>query len=132
MKKATIENELLIETPNEVGMAGQLTTLISEQVNVNTKALCGRVVNGKGEFSIITGDNSKVADILKNSNFDNFREQNVLVVRTTDSIGTCAAITNKIATAGININYLFTTIFDKEPAVVLSTENNQEALHLFD
>ena len=132
MTKATIEKELFIKTPNEVGIAGQLTTLVSEQANANIKAFCGRVVEGKGEFSILTDNNSKVASTLKTSNFNNFREQDVLVVRTTDSVGTCAAITDKIGTAGINIDYLFTTIFDNDPAVVLSTDNNREALNLFD
>jgi len=131
MTKATIEKELFIQTPNEVGMAGQLSALISEQAHINIKFFSGRVVDDKGEFFVITGDNSKVVDALKGSNFSNFTEQDVLVIRTTDSIGTCADITNKIATAGIDINYLFTTIFDNDPAVVVSTNNNQEALNLF-
>jgi len=69
---------------------------------------------------------------LKNSDFKTFKEQDVVVVRTTDTVGTCAEIASKVGSAGISINYLFTTIFDNDPAVVLSTENNQAALKLFD
>jgi len=132
MGKATIEKELLVETPNEIGTAGKLTKVFSDQAHVNIKALWGGIVNGKGVFSVVTENNNKAVDALKGSDFNNFKEQDVVVVRTTDTIGTCSEIANKVGGAGIDINYLFTTIFDSKPAVVLSTNNNQAALKLFD
>ena len=130
MSNASLEKELKIITENTTGIAGKLTSLIANEANVNIKALWGGVLNGKGNFSIITDNNANVATTLKNSEFNNLQEGELLVVRVPNKIGSCANIASTIGSAGIDINFLFTTIFDNEPAVVLSTKNNQKALGL--
>lgn len=132
MKNATLETEILIETPNEVGIAGHLFELIAKGANVNIKTMWAGVINGKGNFAIITDNNNKVEEVLKNSDFSNFKEEEVLVIRAPDKKGICAELSNKIAGAGININYIYTTVFGKDTAVVFSTDDNQQALTLFE
>jgi len=131
MANASIVKELRVKTPDELGIAGRLTSFIADQAHANIKAFWGGTVNNEGIFSIITENNAKVAEQFKNSEFKNFNEHDVLVVHVPDELGSCAKVANKVAGAGININYLYTTMYDKQPAVILSTDDNQQAFKLF-
>jgi len=131
MTNATLEREFWIETPNKPGIAGELTSLVSGAGNSNIKALMASVVNGKGHFTFIPENFSKVKEVLTQSGFNNFREDEVLVIRVPDHKGSASDVTNVIGKAGINIKYFWTTIFDNTPAVIVSTDNNQKAISLF-
>lgn len=128
MSKATLEKEILIETPNKVGIAGELTHIISDQGRSNIRALWGGVIDGKGSFAIIAEDNKKILNLLQGSIFTNVHEEDVVVVKVPNQIGACADVAGKLGQAGIDINWLYTTIFDDETAVVVSTKNNKEAV----
>ncbi len=131
MTFATLEKEIQIETPNTVGTAGKLNGMIAQQANSDIKATWAGAMNGKGQFSIITEDPNRVKDVLKSSEFSNYHEGEVVVVRVDDQKGALANVTEKIGNAGLNISYMFTTIFDNEPAIVVSTDDNQKAFKLF-
>ena len=131
MTFATVEKELQIETPNTVGTAGKLNTMIAQQANSNIKATWAGAVNGKGLFSIIADDSSRVKDVLKSSEFSKLQEHEVVVIRVEDQQGAFAKVAEKIGSAGLNISHMFTTIFDNEPAIVVSTDNNNKTFELF-
>ena len=130
MGMASIQKELFVETENNVGIAGELTSLISDQAHSNIRAIWAEVKENHGSFGIITDNNSKVEQMLKDSKFNNVHEEDVVVVKVKDKPGECTKIAQKVGEAGINIDFLFTTIFDNETAVVLSTADNEKVVKL--
>lgn len=131
MAHAHLEKELMIETGNQIGTAAHLTKLISEQAHSNIRAFWGGATGEKGTFAVITDDNQKVADFLKNdAEFSNFHEEDVIVVDVADKVGAAADVADKLSAAGIDINWLYTTIFDDQTAVVVSTKDNSKALKI--
>jgi len=131
MANATLMKSIFIETTNEPGIASQLTSLIAEQANANILSLWGGVVNGKGNFFIFTDNNSGVLNALKDANLGHATEKELVLLKVPDQKGACYQVTDKIGNAGINIDMLYTTIFNKETALVLLTEDNQKTLKLF-
>lgn len=130
MLKATLTKEISIETPNKIGVAAKVTQVISNQAKANIRAAWAAGENGQGYFSLITDNNAKVLDLLK-KDYPKTQEREVLVLGAQDTIGTIADITNKLSNANLNINYLYTTSYDNQPALVLSTDDNKKALGLF-
>jgi len=130
MTNVTLENELRFHVTDAVGIASKLTDYIANQAKTNIKAMWAGAVDGKGYFSFITADNDAVKNSLKDTEFSDFMENQVVVARVPDQVGSCADLTKKIGDAGINIHFIYTTIFDNEPAIVLHTEDNQKALDL--
>ena len=131
MTFATLETEIQLNTPSKIGLTGRLNNLISQEANTNIKAFWAGELNDQGRFSFITNDNDKVKEVLRGSEFSKFDENEVVVIRTLDQLGSVAEVASKIAEAGINIHYMFTTVFDGESAVIVYTEDNQKVLNLF-
>jgi len=129
MEQVTLEKEFFVETPNQPGIPGELTSLLSSKAGVNIKAMWGSVYSGKGHYSFIPENLSKAREALKSSSqFKNFKEEDVVIAYTTDEIGSAAEITQKLAKAKININWLYTTTYNGKPAIVLSCDNNSKAV----
>lgn len=131
MTTATLEKQFFITTPNNVGTASQLADIVSRQAKADIRAIWGSEQGQQGQFYMITDDNSLVSNELRQNGFDDFREEEVLVVRTADQKGAYADLAKKLADANVNVNYLFTTIFDNQPAVIFQTDDNQKAWKLF-
>ena len=128
MEQVTLEKEFTLETPSQPGVASQLTSLLSEKAQCNIKALRGNTYSGKGHFSFIPENFSKAREVLKASPFSNFREEEVVVAYVKDQIGSAAEISSKLAKANININWLYTTAYNGQPAIVFSSDDNSRAL----
>ncbi len=128
MSNSHIEKELWIETPNAVGITGKLTHIIADEAHANITALWGGVINGKGNFSVITDNNKKVTNVLQNTDFKNFQERDVLIVKVPNQSGACSSVAEKLGSAGIGINYIYATTIDNETAVIVSTQDDQQAL----
>lgn len=131
MWNATLENQFSIQTPNGVGTASRLADVIANQAKANIRALWGNEQGSLGQFYLITDDNQQVNDFLKNNGFERFTEDQVVVIRAADEPGSVAQIAQRLADANININYLYTTVFDNQPAVILHTQDNEKAYNLF-
>lgn len=131
MTTATLERQFFITTPNSVGTASNLADVVSHQAKADIRAIWGAEYGQQGQFYMITDDNAQVSKWLSENGYDNFREEDVLVVRTANQKGACAELAKKLADANVNVNYLFTTIFDNQPAIIFSTDDNQKALKLF-
>lgn len=127
---ATLERAIFLETQPKVGTAGRLASLISDEAGASIRSLWGGEFSGHGHFNFITDNNSKVVETLRKGGFPDLNEDEVLVVGIPDRKG-CAQVTNKIGSAGININFLYTTILDNKPCAVISTDNNSKAMGLF-
>jgi hypothetical protein len=129
MMKATLTKEICIETMNKIGVAAQVTELVSNQAKANIRSAWAAGENGSGHFSLITDSNQKALEALK-KDFPDTKEHEVLVLAGHDHLGGIAEVTSKLSKADLNINYLYTSIFDDKPALILSTNDNKKALGL--
>ena len=130
MTKATLTKEISVETPNATGIAAKLSELVSKQAKANIRSVWAAGTNGKGHFSLITDNNQKVIEVLKGE-YPDTKEREVLVLSTQNNIGKIAEVTNKLSQAGLNIDYLYTTYLEENPAIVISTSDNKKAAELF-
>jgi hypothetical protein len=127
---ATLTKELTVETPNTTGTAAKVSHLVSEQAHANIQAAWAFGDGSKGHFSLITDNNQKALAALK-KDYPNIQEHEVLVFHVANSIGAIEEVTQKISKAGLDIEYLYTTYFENQPAIVLSTNDNKKAMTLF-
>jgi len=131
MFTATLENQFFIETPNNSGVASELASVVADRANANIRAFWGTEFNNAGQFYLITDNNVRVSDFLSKNGFDNFREEQVLIIRAPDERGSVSEVTQRLSSAGLNIQFLWTTVFDNEAAIVVHTDNNEKAWKLF-
>ena len=99
--------ELIIETPNEVGMLSRVTSPVAE-AKVNLNACCAIGEGKKGYFHLLTSDNTKANEALGKAGFKT-KEKNVIVVETTNEIGSLAKAASQLATANIDVDYCYAT-----------------------
>ncbi len=130
MYKATLTKEISVETPNQVGVAAKLTQLIAGQAKANIRSAWAAGTNDHGHFSLITDNNQKAIEAIKGE-FPKLKENEVLVFLVKDHLGDLAGITSEISKADLDINFLYTTHLDNQPALVLSTSDNKKAQTLF-
>jgi len=119
-----------VDTTNEIGTALKITQPITD-AKVNIKTFWAMGFGDDAKFFFITEDNAKAIEALGQSNFGNLNENDFLVAFYPDEMGSANDLSNKMADAGINIQFLYSTIFDNKPAIVFSTDDNQKAADLF-
>lgn len=130
MYKAMLAKEISVETPNTIGIAAKLTDVVAKQAKANIRSVWASGTNGKGQFSLITDNNTKVIELLKKE-YPKTQEHEVLVLGVNNAMGEIADITSQLSKASLNIEYMYTTWYDNKPAVVLSTDDNKKACGLF-
>jgi len=131
MTSATLEKDLYVETSDKIGTASQLTSLLSDNGKYNLKAIWGSSWGGKGHFYFVPEDWSKAKEMLSSSEYSNYREEDVVVAYLDNKPDSISTATSKFKTAGININWFYTTTFNGKSAVVFSTSDNKKACDLF-
>ena len=99
--------ELIVETKNEVGMLSRVTSPVAE-ARINLNACCAIGEGKKGYFHLLTSDNTKAGDALDKAGFKS-KQRNVVVVETTNEIGSLAKAASQLATANVNVDYCYAT-----------------------
>jgi hypothetical protein len=123
VKKGT---ELWVTTTDQVGTAAGFTNAVSA-VKANILAMSSYGQGNKGYFKMVTSDNPKAARAVKTLGY-NVKAKDVLLVEVPNKPGTFQPLAQKIARAGININYSYWTALGAKSLVVLSTDNNARAM----
>ena len=123
---AELGKELLVITPNEVGMLAKVTGAIAD-TGVNIESICAYVVGDKGYFRIITSDNAKIKNALEPLGFE-IAENEVLILKLENKIGAAKEVAEKLARAGIDLKNIYgSTASDKLATLILTASNNQKA-----
>ena len=126
---AELGKELLVITPNEVGMLAKVTGAIAD-TGVNIESICAYVAGDEGYFRIITSDNAKTKSTLEPLGFK-ITENEVLILKLENKIGAAKEVSGKLARAGIDLKNIYgTTASDNLATLVLTSNNNQKAKDL--
>lgn len=131
INSATLEREFYFETANQPGIAGEFTSFLANDVNTDIRSMWATAWGNKGIFHFIPENFNACQDQLSASEYKNVKNHEVLVVRVPDQLGAVSEVTNRLAQAGYNIDFVYTTIYRGEPAVIVSTNDNKQALELF-
>lgn len=126
MAQAKLVSQLLVETPNKVGMMAEVASVISG-AGVNIEGICAYSMQDKAEFMILTNDNSKAQDALGKKGWT-VKSEEVIVVTLDNKVGAAKEIADKIKQASVDIRYLYGTtcgIEDCSSTIVIASKDNK-------
>lgn len=129
MAQAKLASQLLVETPDKVGMLAEVTSAVSG-AGVNIEGICAYGMEGKAYFMVLTNDNNKAQGALGAKGWP-LKSEEVVVVSLANNVGAAKEIADKIKQAGIDINYLYGTTCgspDCVSALVISSKDNKAVL----
>ncbi|MCS7049787.1 MAG: hypothetical protein NZ483_10915 [Verrucomicrobiae bacterium] len=128
--KAKIGKEVVVRIRNQIGLLAQISKLVAEK-GINILAAAGWVEGSDGVVHLVTEDNLRVMDALRQKNF-NPHEVDVVLVETAHKPGMLKHIAETLAGAGLDIHHLYATATaDQNRAlVVFACSNNDRAVVL--
>jgi len=128
MTNAVMGKQLMISVDNRVGALAEASRIIAD-AGINLIAICGYVIDNKGFILFVTEDSAKAKGLLKSKKYD-VREEEVVLVSLDNQPGTLKALTEKIASIGIDITLLYGSADEKGKAskIVIISENNKALL----
>ena len=131
MAKVTEATELLCVIPNKPGKVAGIAKAVSK-TRTNIVAMMSWLSAtdpDKSYCKIITSNTPKTVQAMKKLGYE-VKKYTVLIVNLPNRPGAFYPIAQKIADAGININYQYATTGGKKGQVVLSTNNDHKAMRI--
>ena len=128
MFKVRQGKEVVVKVVNDIGVLAQMSKLVSEK-GVNILAVCAWTEGANGFVHLVTDDNLRTADVLREKNFAP-EERDVVVVEATHKSGMLKHLTEVLAREQIDIHYVYGsgTIDTETCLIVLTTANNDRAV----
>jgi hypothetical protein len=124
MFKTTQGKEVVVKVVNDIGVLANLTKLVSEK-GVNILAVSSWTEGENGIVHLVTDDNLRAMDVLREKNYAPV-ERDVVLVEARHKPGMLRHLTDVLAREGIDIHYLYAsgTIDTDTCLIVLTTANN--------
>ncbi len=127
MAKARKEKQLQFVMDDRPGLLSDIAAAIAA-AKVNIVASCAYAMNGKAEFMLITDGNAKAKKAIAKMGAA-VKEESVIALEMSNKPGEMQKAAQKIAAAGVNINYTYGTAFTgKTCTAILSTADDAKAL----
>jgi hypothetical protein len=131
MAKVTEATELLCVIPNKPGSVAGITQTVS-RTKTNIWAMMtwlSATDPDKSYCKMITSNTPKTVQAIKKLGYD-VKKYTVLIVNLPNKPGAFYPLAQKIADAGININYQYATTGGTKGQMVLSTNNDTKAMRI--
>ena len=127
MAKAKRAKQLSFTIPNKTGLLSEITTAVAG-TKANISAICAYEQDKRAYFLLITDSNAKAKKPLDKLKIKT-KEEDVVVVEMPNKIGELQKVSEKIADAGINIDYMYgTTGTGRSSVCVFKTSDNKKAV----
>lgn len=128
--RASMGKEIVIRVSNEIGVLDQMCRLLAE-TGINTLGVSGTVHANDAILRLVTTDNLRATDMLRQRHF-NPQEMECILVERPHKPGMLRRITEDLVGEGINLEHLYATAPENQAGalMVLSTSNNERALVL--
>lgn len=122
--------EIVIKIKNAIGVMRDLTKIVAEK-GVNVLAVSAWVEGENGIVHLVTDDNLRASDTLREHNYAPV-ERDVVLVTIDHKPGMLRSTLEKLAENEIDIHHLYASadINDAHCLIVLSTANNDRAIVL--
>jgi len=130
MLNARIGKEVVVRVRNEIGVVAQLTRLIADK-GINIVAVNGWVEGPDAVIRLVTGDNLRVMDALREKHY-NPHEKDVVLLEAGHKPGKLRHITETLAKEGIDLLHLYASATEDtgKCLVVFECTNNDRAVVL--
>lgn len=130
MMRASMGKEIVVRVANEIGVLDQMCRLLAE-TGINTLGVSGTVFANDAILRLVTTDNLRAADMLRQRHF-NPQEMDCILIERPHKPGMLRRITEDLVGEGINLEHIYATAPENQAGVlmVLSTSNNERALIL--
>jgi hypothetical protein len=130
VREATIGKELVIHTPNRVGVLAAIARVLSDQ-GINILAVAVIVHDEEAELHVVPDAPSYALDALRKAEFE-VEEREVVLAELPHRAGFLRRITEALARQGLDIRYLYASAFEAghSALVVFSCTNNGKAVLL--
>lgn len=130
MAKATIVKELIVKTPNKVGMMAEVAGAVAKS-GANITAVNAFGLEKDAMFRIVTSNNAAVINALKSKNIE-ASEKDAVRLELADEVGAAAALGLRLKEANIDIKYVYGTVCgcgSKCPCIIVfNTSDNKKAI----
>jgi len=126
--KAVKAKELLVKTDNKVGALADLSGIIGAS-GVNIRAVSAWSVGNEAFFRLITSDNLKTKNALKENGYS-YQENDVVIVELPDNVGELSSLTTKLKSEGIDLTHIYGTTSKpgNEAIIVFSSNDNDKVI----
>jgi len=128
MLTARAGKQLLVETPDKMGMLAKVTNAIAE-AGVSIITICAFGKEGQAHFMLLTSNNAEATAALKPLNVS-IKEEEVVLVDLGDKVGSAGEMGEKLAKARVNLEYIYGTTSASGNAclLVLKANDNNKAI----
>jgi hypothetical protein len=128
MLRARTAKEVVVRVRNDIGVLATLTKLLAEK-GINLLAANGWVEGADAVVRLLTDDTLRAVDALRAKSFHP-REVDVVMVETPHKPGMLRHVTERLATAGIDLHHLYASATpDQERClIVFGSANNDRAI----
>ena len=133
LKSVSMGKEICVKVINKIGVLADMSKILTDS-KINIEAIAGYGKDGtkEAEIMLVTDNNARALELLKKNNYTAVKEKEVLVVELNNKPGALKTITERIATEGVDIRYIYGTACSGEyPAkIILATTDDKKALAL--
>ena len=113
--------ELCVHTGDRPGVLECVASALAS-ASVNIVAMAGYGGGGKACLMIVTDKPAKASAVLRKGGLK-VGKSNVLIVEVPNKVGALAAVASKVASAKVNLNYVYATTCGVTSSVVMSANN---------
>jgi hypothetical protein len=126
MAKARKVKEIRLFMLDKVGLLSEVTTAIAKaKVNINT--ICAYAMENHAFFMLTTSSHAKAKKALAPLGFG-IEEKDVIQVEVPNKPGELQKVAEKIADAGVDIEYMYATTGGSKATCILKTVDDQKAM----
>lgn len=128
MLSATLGKEIVIRTPNQIGVLAEISKAVAEK-GIDIRAVGAWTEGRNGVIHIVTDDNLRAREALEKMNFDP-KEMKVIVAEVPHKPGMLKHMAGQLLEAGIDVHHIYASAAGNSDGcfVVLSTADNDRAL----
>jgi hypothetical protein len=127
---ARIGKEVTVRVRNEIGVLAQLSKLIADK-GINILAVCAWVEGEDAVMRMVTNDNLRVMDALREKQYSP-RESGVVLTEVGHKPGMLRHLTETLGQKGIDLHHLYATAPDDQDRILVAfaSANNDQAIVL--
>ena len=123
---ATLGKEIVIAGENKIGALSNVTAPIKKW-GISIRAVCAWGDGGKASFLLVTDNNDKATEVLKQAGYG-VQQNEVVLADLPHKVGALAEAAEKIAGAGVDITHCYVSASGDQALAVFATKDNQKAL----
>jgi len=126
MPKVRKAKEIRLSMPNRVGLLSEITAAVAK-AKVNLNAICAYAIENDAFLNLITDGNAKAKKALAPLGFG-IEEKDVIQVELPNRPGELQKVAQKIAEAGVDIDFMYATTAGGKATCVFETADDQKAM----